>query len=104
MAICNPLLLLRNRKPSEELGASVRSWGNVEYAAEDVGDLESQQTEGHIREAGALFGEFCHVRSQVRVVNVEWLDFMLAKHNIHGFEEHTILVSNWASTMVGSQP
>lgn len=73
MTLGDPLLFLRNRKTSKELGASVWSWRNIENAAEYVGNFKAQEAEGHVCEASPLLGELCHIRSQIGVVDVEWL-------------------------------
>jgi hypothetical protein len=73
VALSDPLLLVCYRQSSEELIASVWTWGNVEDASEYVRDFKSQQRKRHICEAIALFGKVGHVWTQVGVVDIERL-------------------------------
>jgi hypothetical protein len=74
MALCDPFLFLLDGEAREKLGTLGRPGRYVENASKDVGNLESQQTEGHICEALALFGELGHAWEQVGVVDVKGLD------------------------------
>jgi hypothetical protein len=73
MTLSDPLLFLLYRESREEVCTSVGSWGDVEDASEDVGNLESQETEGHVCEALALLGEFGHAWVQIGIVDVQRL-------------------------------
>ena len=73
MTVGDPLLFLLNGEAGKELRAPVRARWYVDDAAENVSNLEAQQTKGHVGEALALFGEVGHVGVQIGVVDVEGL-------------------------------
>ena len=61
MSIANPFLLLLNCQTREIFGASIRARGDVYDTAENVGDFEAKEAEGHVGETLAVFGKLGHV-------------------------------------------
>ena len=62
MALRDPPLLFGDCQVGEQLRAPDWSWWNIQYAAEDVGDLEANETEGHVCKACAFFRDSSHIR------------------------------------------
>jgi hypothetical protein len=73
MTFGDPLFLFCYRQTREELCASIRSWRDVKNTAENVGDFESEQTEGHVGEAVLLLWKLGHVWFEIHIVHVERL-------------------------------
>jgi hypothetical protein len=104
VAIGDPFLLLGDCQPSEILVTPDRPWRDVEDASENAGDFEPQETKGHVCKTLALFHKFSHAWLQIGIVDIERLACVSRGEDTDISYQLTILVSNWASTIVGSQP